>query len=211
MFWQSADKIGRVCAPVLIHFLAANIISLLGLHLHVDAAFLTTITAVLLLPLFAWMYRNDRCAAPAAKRPMRTADILLTALFGVLANLILSVCVSRLLFFFKVPNAAQEALLESNFAVQLAGLGAAVPVMEELLFRGLVYNRLKGYTKRAWSAALLSSAIFAVYHGNLAQMLFAFPMALALAAVYQRWGTLKAPIIFHMAVNISTVLLAANI
>ena len=80
--------------------------------------------------------------------------------------------------------------------------------MEEVLFRGLVYNRLKAYNNE-WLSIILAAGIFAVYHGNAMQILFAFPMALLILAVYEKWNTLLAPVIFHMAVNISSILITA--
>ena len=80
--------------------------------------------------------------------------------------------------------------------------------MEEVLFRGLVYNRLKDYNNE-WLSMILAAGIFAVYHGNPLQILFAFPMGLLLLAVYEKEGTLMAPIALHMAVNISSILFTA--
>ena len=57
MFLELADKVGRVIGPVLIHYLVINIISMM--RLHADAAFLTSIAAVIVLPLFWQMYTND--------------------------------------------------------------------------------------------------------------------------------------------------------
>ena len=109
----------------------------------------------------------------------------------------------------QLPNTAQEALFASGFWAQLIGIGIVVPVMEEVLFRGLVYQRLRGYTKTAWPAIVLSAAAFALYHGNLIQILFAFPMGLLLAELYRRWDTIKAPVLFHIAVNVSSICFTA--
>lgn len=205
MFWQSVDKVGRVIGPVLIHYLAANLISMLGLH--ADAAFLTSLTAVLVLPLFVWLYKKDRRFSEEESR-LTAADAAGIAALGIAANLFFTFLLNVCMQVFPMQNRTQEALFASSLAVQLIGVGILVPVMEEVLFRGLVYQRLTGYTRSAWSAAVLAAAVFAVYHGNLIQMLFAFPMALLLIAVYRKWRTLKAPIVFHMAVNLSSVLLA---
>ena len=40
-------------------------------------------------------------------------------------------------------NSTQEALLASEMALQIVGLGILVPIGEELIFRGLIYNRMK--------------------------------------------------------------------
>lgn len=206
MLWQSIDKVGRVAGPVLIHFLIANIISLLGLH--ADAASLASITAAAALPLFVFLYRKD-CGERGVHKDaaLCLTDALGIVFLGVAVNMLYTAGLNVMLRFVPLSNTAQEALFDSPLAVQLLGLGVLVPIMEEVLFRGLVYNRLTGYTKKEWSAAVLAAAVFAVYHGNLIQALFAFPMGLLIIAIYRRRPTLKAPILFHMAVNISSVLL----
>lgn len=211
MFWSGVYKIGRVTAPILVHYLVNHIIVIVGIGgLHIaDAALWTSATAVLLLPLFAWMYRAD--GNPYGEHKINAQACLLIALLGVACNLVLTYAENLLLFRLRLnlPNTAQEALFQSNFWIQIIGVGMIVPAMEETLFRGLVYKRLRGYTKTAWSAILLSAALFAVYHGNLIQILFAFPMGIILAAIYEKRQTLKAPVLFHMSVNISSILLTA--
>lgn len=219
MFWMIADKVGSVLSPVLIHFLVSNVIVILfeTVGLHVDAAFLTSITAVLVLPLFLWMYKAD-ADRPAAnekkeelpeKRIPGFGDYLLLAGFGVICNVLLTMLLNFLLQGSSLSNEAQESLFGSSFFMQLFGIGMITPVMEEVLFRGLVYKRLKGYTNNVWAAAAGSAALFAVYHGNVIQMLFAFPMGILLGVLYQKWDTVKAPAVFHAAVNISSVLISA--
>lgn len=208
MFWELADKAGRVIGPVLIHYLVINIIYMM--RLHADAAFLTSIAAVIVLPLFWQMYRKDE-ERYARRTPgkLMPPDYLKIAVLGIVCNVGLTLVMNWVLSFFSFSNQTQEALFGSNLIVQLAGIGIIVPVMEEVLFRGIVYNRLKGYTKTVKSAAVLAAAVFAVYHGNVVQILFAFPMALILIALYEKWGTLRADITFHMAVNLSSVIFTA--
>ncbi|MDO5538931.1 MAG: type II CAAX endopeptidase family protein [Eubacteriales bacterium] len=221
MFWMIADKVGRVLAPILIHFLVSNVIGIWFTTggLHADAAFLTSITAVLVLPLFLWMYKKD-CEIQTGsadenrerrseKRRMRLWDYVFLAVLGTICNMVLTFVLNFVLYHSGLSNEVQEALFGSSFIVQLTGLGIIIPLMEEVLFRGLVYKRLKGYTKNVWAAILGASALFAVYHGNIIQMMFAFPMGILLVILYRKWDSLKAPVTFHAAVNISSVLIAA--
>lgn len=103
-------------------------------------------------------------------------------------------------------NQTQERLLASQFAVQIIGLGILVPVAEELIFRGLVYARIRRRLP-VWTSILLASAIFALYHGNMIQILFAFPMAVILSLLYEKGRWMGCPILFHMGVNLTTVVL----
>lgn len=194
--------IGTILIPILIHLLAANlVVALLGNVL--DSTMLTSITALAVLPIVYWMYRADTGGWERSEKKWWTYLLLIP--LGAAANL----AVSSVLIWLRVPehfsNAVQEGLLSSGPMIQIVGLGILAPIMEEILFRGLVYRRLKRYMPK-WGAVLLGAGIFAVYHGNMMQILFAFPMALLIIWSYERWGTLTAPILFHMAANLSTVL-----
>lgn len=194
--------IGTILIPILIHLLAANlVVALLGNVL--DSTMLTSLTALVVLPIVYWMYRADTGGWERSEKKWWTYLLLIP--LGAAANL----AVSYVLIWLRVPerfsNAVQEGLLSSGPMIQVVGLGILAPIMEEILFRGLVYRRLKRYMPR-WGAVLLGAGIFAVYHGNMMQILFAFPMALLIIWSYERWGTLTAPILFHMAANLSTVL-----
>ena len=105
-------------------------------------------------------------------------------------------------------NQTQEQLLASQFAVQIIGLGILVPVAEELIFRGLLYARIRRMLP-VWASVLTASVIFALYHGNVIQILFAFPMAIILTLLYEKGKWIGYPILFHMGVNLTTVVLGA--
>jgi len=90
-----------------------------------------------------------------------------------------------------------------------------VPIMEELLFRGFLQNSLKRYLGRWW-AILLTAILFACAHfsssqgvGNLQLILSLFVLAFFLGFVYEKTGTLWAPIGLHMMFNAFNVLLIA--
>ena len=81
------------------------------------------------------------------------------------------------------------------------------PISEELLFRGLVYNRLFKYTKSFWASALISSAIFGIYHLNLAQGVFAFIFGILLALVYNKTDNFWSVAITHCGGNVISVVI----
>ncbi len=106
----------------------------------------------------------------------------------------------------RFSNQVQEQLLAANPILQVVGLGIVAPVAEELIFRGLTYRRMRRLFS-VWAAVFLSALLFAVYHGNLVQMIFAFPMAIVLALVYERGKWLLFPLLFHMGSNLTAIFL----
>ncbi len=218
--------------PVLLHMFMQQV-TLIVSGGHFDSAVCTAVAAALTIVPAALMYRRDRQPrfAPgteagaageqdggyrpgicdgengrgaAIPHPVRFA--VLCFLSGGVLNLAWSGILDRIHIDEVFSNEAQEQLLAGQAAVQLVGLGLLVPVAEELVFRALVYNRMKRVlTVR--QAIFFSALLFAVYHGNPIQMIFAFPMALALAWVYEHGRWLLFPVLFHAGANLTAILM----
>lgn len=78
------------------------------------------------------------------------------------------------------------------------------PVAEELLFRGLALRTLRSYGKRF--AIFASALLFALFHGNLLQIPFAFLMGLIMGYAAAEYSILWA-IAIHVANNLGIVVL----
>jgi len=111
-----------------------------------------------------------------------------------------------------VQDIVQEILDEdSATALGLALIFVLVgaPLFEEMLFRGFLFHALRR-ALGVWPSALLSAAIFTAIHGNLYATLPLFVLGVALALLYERNGSLLAPMAAHAtfnAVNVGTILL----
>ena len=116
-----------------------------------------------------------------------------------------------LVYFDQGPQAIVDFLLKnSGWQARAAVFGIAViaaPVTEELIFRGCLYGVLRKSSGRM-PAIVLSSIVFALIHGHLPSLPGLFLLAVGLALVYERCGTLWAPISMHAAFNGLTILAA---
>ncbi len=85
-------------------------------------------------------------------------------------------------------------------------IGIIGPVMEELLFRGII---LDGLLKRydPWSAIMISALFFGLIHLNLIQFIFGFVFGLLLGWVYWKSRSLVPAIIIHALNNSLSFLL----
>lgn len=130
--------------------------------------------------------------------PLYFAAMQLLCIFA--GIIVRSVCISLL------PNAG--ALLSSaanydsfgtaDLFVKAADLCVFTPLLEEYVFRGVVCGILKQHGSRF---AILSSAfIFAVAHGSLDRMAYAFFAGLLMAALFIRTNDLRVTVVLH-AVN----------
>jgi membrane protease YdiL (CAAX protease family) len=101
---------------------------------------------------------------------------------------------------------ATEALYTPSLPVQIVCVGVIIPIMEEYIFRGVIYKRMRRHATA--KRAMISSAIFfGIYHGNSVQMIYAALCGLLLAYLYEKYGSIKAPILAHMLMNIVVCLL----
>lgn len=79
--------------------------------------------------------------------------------------------------------------------------GILAPLGEEVVFRGVVYGQLKKVMKVP-AAIVLSGLAFGLFHGNLVQAVYATVIGILLALVYELYGTLAAPMVFHSVANL---------
>jgi membrane protease YdiL (CAAX protease family) len=100
-------------------------------------------------------------------------------------------------------------LLRETTDPQVLGLMAfaaviAAPLCEEIVFRGYLYPVLKKFSGIG-PAALASSLVFAAAHGNLTALLPLLIFGGLLVLLYEKTGSLWAPIAAHFCFNSATV------
>ena len=96
-------------------------------------------------------------------------------------------------------NAVVELVMGMDtWAVFLAAVAAA-PVMEELLFRKLLLDRVSVFGDR--TAILLSGVVFGLAHGNFYQFFYAFGLGAIFAWVYLRTRRIRFSILLHVLIN----------
>jgi len=118
--------------------------------------------------------------------------------------------IAGLVNYFPSYKVVARVLSSGGFIMQILALGIVVPIAEELCFRGVVLNRLLSWIP-TWAAVLMSSVLFGVIHLNILQGLYALVIGLVFSLLYIRYRNIWAPIIGHMAFNLTSVLLLAYI
>lgn len=104
-------------------------------------------------------------------------------------------------------DGTQTLLFSSGPVISVLFIGLIGPAVEELLFRVLLYGRLREWMSPI-SAGLLSALVFTLAHGNVIQGVTAFFYGLALALVYERFKTFWAPFLLHAGINTTVVITA---
>ncbi len=81
------------------------------------------------------------------------------------------------------------------------------PVAEETIFRGYLHGVIRKYAGR-WCGIVVNSLLFAAIHGHAPSLGGLFVLAVALSLVYERTGSLWAPMLMHATFNTVTVVAA---
>lgn len=139
---------------------------------------------------------------------LTVANVLMSGLFlGAFTNIALNV------FEKVIPEkwieANQESVNTFRYGkIQMAILSVVViaPIIEEIVFRGFLYGCMKRLTGKIWIAAIITSIIFGVFHGNILQGIYTATLSFVMIWVYEQTSSIKASMLFHGALNFSSVL-----
>lgn len=182
------------------------LISFLG-DISAYAAELTVVIALLIIPIAWYIYKKDSAEMQwQEEEKLSVKSKIRIGMLGV------SSCISlnAILLFLRVQEVSgsyqnvAETIYQSPIWVQFLGMGIAAPMMEELLYRGILYRRLRSYISNIL-AITLSALVFGVMHGNLVQFLFATGLGVLLALVYERYKKISAAFLLHIVVNITSL------
>lgn len=101
-----------------------------------------------------------------------------------------------------------EQLGMGNSAISILYLALIAPISEELIFRGGdIRKKQKGDT----ICNILQAILFGIYHMNLIQGIYAFVIGMFLGMVCIKFKSLYAPIILHMIINVSGIILGIGL
>ena len=174
------------------------------------AAEFTTLIAICTLPFLIRMYKKDKREVPEwwdKKRMLSAREIVVVMILAICvciaANnfILLSGITSRNEAYLETA----ELIYESPMIVQFLGLGIIVPVMEEMVYRGLLYRRIREYLPMIFSLTG-SALLFGIYHGNSVQLIYATVIGVFLAYVFEIFRTVKVSVLFHIVANLTSVI-----
>ena len=116
----------------------------------------------------------------------------------------MAVALNMLIFLFNLNN----EMADLNIYLAILSSGIIGPILEEILFRYVFLNRLRNFfTTR--NAILLSSLVFALLHGDIITMIYAFIMGFIFAYVYVKYDNIKVSIMCHISANTIVIFLTS--
>lgn len=213
---------GRILSPVLVYFFLSVGIELFYLALtgllqrrYAESAawrlfsenesliMMLLISFPALFVLYRMFRRDELLCVTDYQSRKRFPYIRYVVLAGLGASVGFNILIqmSPLIEWFPSILGVNEELSGSSTALSLFYVALVAPVTEELLLRGLVFRRCREYLHFV-PAALLSALIFGALHANMVQFIYAFLLGTVLAYLYEYYGTLLAPVLFHIAGNL---------
>lgn len=157
-------------------------------------------------PVFALMMRGIPSCKMDAPKKMGVWNffIVLVFCFGVtyLGNLVGSVLMKLTGYFTGAQSVNPLDEVMSGMSIWMIALTTVViaPVMEELMFRKYLVDRLVPYGQK--TAVILSGVLFGLFHGNFYQFFYATALGMIFAYIYSSTGRIRYNIILHMLINI---------
>lgn len=128
----------------------------------------------------------------------RKTDLLLVALLGGIFALVVNSVFSMINITSSTLGIAQET---TPLWAGLFVYGMVSPFTEEVVFRGIVYNRMR--RQFLFPVAFMGSLVlFGIYHGNRVQAVYAIVLGIMITWMYERYGSFWYPVVFHAMANV---------
>ncbi|WXR62480.1 type II CAAX endopeptidase family protein [Peptostreptococcaceae bacterium AGR-M142] len=132
-------------------------------------------------------------------------NIFSLALLISFANMFLTMALSP--YFLEYQEVSKMISNQTTSIFGILTLVVLVPIFEEILFRGIIFNTLKKEFKLI-SSVFISALIFSVAHGNMLQGIYTFILGVLLASTYNKLNSIIAPILIHLIYNFLGSLIA---
>lgn len=154
-------------------------------------------------------------AAPPEKDSMTAGRFVCIVLIcicvmqaGNIVGLVLQELVRRVLGGEPVNPIASLAA-DNSLVMRILFMVILAPLVEEFFFRRTLIDRMRPYGEKL--AVVTSAAMFGLFHGNLAQMFYAFSLGLVFGWVYLRTGRLRYTVALHAFINLTFGVLSVEL
>lgn len=172
---------------------------------------LTGLTGILSMIPCLWFYSRDRIARkyvglvlPQKPWKLDLPEMLLLlgmgAAFSQYANMFVGMLQS-VLNYQEYQETMDQMTSGKSMWFLIICMGIIAPLAEEIVFRWLIYLRLRDYMRMGF-AMVISGMIFGIYHGNLVQAVYAGILGMVFAYFLEISGCLWSSVLLHMGANI---------
>lgn len=183
---------------ILILYFILNFSLLIGLEVIINDVNTVKIIAAILLsiifiPILILKYKKLKINE--VKNDKKNLFFLFIICMSILFNILF-------FYFNKIFNT--NLYNDISFNVGLISNFVLGPIIEELMFRGIIYNNLS-YNRR--KNMIIVTTVFALMHFNIFQIIYAFLIGLFLIIIYDKYHDIKFCILIHITSNIMSYII----
>lgn len=176
--------------------------NILSEYINDNTLAISLLQCLIFLPTFYFIYKKYQ----VEKTEYSFKPISLIAIMSFLISIILNFIIIGLKDFFGVKMINSPI----TFTV-IVVTGIVGPLLEEFLFRGIVYSKFLRFFKER-TAFYLSILVFAFFHtGGIFQILFAAIIGYFLMHIYRKYHNIRLSIMAHIIVNITSIVMSSLI
>lgn len=207
--WYLVYPLGMYYVTICVAMYVAQLIFGTGEESYMLCQILSSLVA---LPVLYQFYKQDKILEGTAGQKVKIEKehifsvvhaVLVAVLIGFALNNI--ICMTPLVEASAGYQEASRNFYGSTLVLELLGSALITPLLEELLYRGIIYKRMEKMTGFI-PALLTSSFIFAFMHFNLVQFIYAFLLGLVLAYLMYERGHVYVAVAGHIGANTLAVL-----
>lgn len=192
---------------------AAELLMLMGENIH-EMLIISGLLTILILGL---VYRLRGKKMHEEIRLNKTSPVLLVkvAVCAVAMQFFTVILISMIPFpesMFDSLENSSGLLMGGSLAMQIINIAILTPIVEEIIFRGFIYTRLRKALS-VLPSVLISGMIFGVVHGSIIGFLYASALGFFMAMLMERFDSIIPCMVCHIFFNgasLSTALFPDN-
>lgn len=162
--------------------------------------------AMVFVPAFLFaLFSKEKLNTVYGFHKIKISSVFMIILFTFLMTPMTAVINAiSMLFVDNTVASMSSYIMEMPMIVMVLAMGVIGPISEEMVFRGVVFN---GYKRSGNTvcAILFSALLFGLMHMNFNQAAYAIFLGIVMAVVVEATGSLWGSAIFHMTVNIQSI------
>lgn len=186
---------------------AVSYLSVRGIELNIRLSIILSQVIILIPGLIYFVIQNKHEEILRPYRKIKPVNILLAiVLTGLISPLTMSANIFSQLFTENELVNISGSVLELPLLESILIIGILGPMCEEFVFRGLIYNSLKGKGRRYIASGLVSGLFFGLLHLNFNQFCYAVLLGIIFALVNECLESIWVSTVCHAAINTSNVI-----
>ena len=171
--------------------------SLLSEYINHHVLIIMVLECVIFIPIFYSIYKKYRMDKNSCNYKSICKIFLISFVLSIVLNTVILI----------IKNHMHYDISNSSITyTTIIATGIIGPILEEFLFRGIVYGKFTHIFKEK-NAFYLSILVFALSHtGGIFQIIFAAIIGTFLTYIYQKYHDIHLSMMAHIVVNTSSVL-----